>query len=195
MTMQKINLGNIVNDGLGDDLRTAFQKVNANFTELQSALTVTASNLGTIGADVFKRKDGNNLEFRKIAGGTKVSVEETVDNIVISSNVPDAFVRITTNQGVIDADNNQFLTLRGGLQPARFDPNNIRVTTNGADVIEIDTVLPVNDILKILDFGFINNTPSNMVQFNTAMTNIDFGTANNPSALRVDLGTFGQQGV
>jgi hypothetical protein len=195
MTMQKINLGNIVNDGLGDDLRTAFQKVNANFTELQSALTVTASNLGTIGADVFKQKVGTNLEFRKITGGTKISVEETVDNIVISSNVPDAFIRITTDQGVIDADNNQFIALRRGLSPSRYDPNNIKVVTGGENSIEIDTVLPLNDILKILDFGFVKNTPSNMVQFNTSMTNIDFGTVSNPSSLTVDLGTFNQQGA
>ncbi len=38
MAIQTINLGNVVNDGLGDDLRTAFQKVNANFTELYQAI-------------------------------------------------------------------------------------------------------------------------------------------------------------
>jgi hypothetical protein len=34
MTIQTINIGNVVNDGLGDDLRTAFEKVNANFADL-----------------------------------------------------------------------------------------------------------------------------------------------------------------
>ena len=50
--------------------------------------------------------------------------------------------------------------------------------------------MPVNDILKILDFGYINTSFDNMVQFNTSMTNIDFGTFTDPSNLRVDLGTF-----
>ena len=36
MAIQTINIGNIVNDKLGDDLRTAFQKVNANFSALKS---------------------------------------------------------------------------------------------------------------------------------------------------------------
>jgi hypothetical protein len=45
MTVQTINIGNVVNDGLGDDLRTAFQKVNANFINLRDSITVTASNL------------------------------------------------------------------------------------------------------------------------------------------------------
>ena len=39
MTVQNINIGNQVNDGLGDDLRTAFEKVNANFISLGAELT------------------------------------------------------------------------------------------------------------------------------------------------------------
>jgi len=189
MSINLINIGNIVNDGLGDDLRTAFQKVNGNFTELQTALTVTASNLGTLGVNVFKQKTGNNLEFRKLNAGEKITLEETVDNIVISSTVPDAFVRITTNQGAIDADNNQFLTIEGGLEPSRYDPRNITVKGSGS-TITIDTVLPINDIFKILDFGYINNNYDNILQLNTAMTNIDFGTFVDPSSIRVDLGQF-----
>jgi hypothetical protein len=34
MAIKKINIGNSVNDGSGDDLRTAFNKVNENFAEL-----------------------------------------------------------------------------------------------------------------------------------------------------------------
>lgn len=36
MTQQTINVGTVANDGTGDPLRTAFQKTNANFTELYS---------------------------------------------------------------------------------------------------------------------------------------------------------------
>ena len=34
--IQTINIGNLVNDGTGDDLRTAFEKVNSNFTNLDA---------------------------------------------------------------------------------------------------------------------------------------------------------------
>ena len=46
MAIQTINLGTYANDGTGDDLRTAFTKVNANFTELGSSDVRGGLNLG-----------------------------------------------------------------------------------------------------------------------------------------------------
>ena len=46
MAIQTINLGTYANDGTGDDLRTAFQKVNANFTELGASDVRNGVNLG-----------------------------------------------------------------------------------------------------------------------------------------------------
>jgi hypothetical protein len=38
MTQQTINLGTIANDGTGDPLRTAFLKINANFTDVYNQI-------------------------------------------------------------------------------------------------------------------------------------------------------------
>jgi hypothetical protein len=38
MALQEINLGTYANDGTGDDLRTAFEKVKANFTDIYNSL-------------------------------------------------------------------------------------------------------------------------------------------------------------
>ena len=46
MAIQPINLGTYANDGTGDDLRVAFQKVNANILELYS--TVYGANVGSV---------------------------------------------------------------------------------------------------------------------------------------------------
>lgn len=46
MSIQTINLGNYANDGTGDDLRTAFEKVNSNLVELFS--TVYGANVGPL---------------------------------------------------------------------------------------------------------------------------------------------------
>ncbi len=43
MTQQTINIGTTANDRSGDNLRTAFQKVNANFTELYSSTYLPAA--------------------------------------------------------------------------------------------------------------------------------------------------------
>lgn len=42
MTKQTINVGRTPNDKSGDSLRVAFQKVNANFTELYNLTGVTS---------------------------------------------------------------------------------------------------------------------------------------------------------
>ena len=178
-TIQKINIGNIVNDGLGDDLRTAFQKVNANFTELNSALTITASNLGTVGESVFKQKSGVNLEFKKLVAGNKITITSSPDSLLISSTVGNTFQRITTQSGFIDANTSQFVTIQG-------DPD-IRVTA-AADVITITTVQDLNQILQVLDFGPMNGVYTSILQMNTAATNIDFGTFTNPGSINFDAG-------
>jgi hypothetical protein len=46
MAIQTINLGTYANDGTGDDLRTAFQKVNANILELYNS--VYGANVGAV---------------------------------------------------------------------------------------------------------------------------------------------------
>lgn len=66
MAIQTINLGTYANDGSGDDLRTAFQKVNANFAELDAEAAIsTAVNIGG-GIGIFASKNGINLEFKSL---------------------------------------------------------------------------------------------------------------------------------
>ncbi len=178
-TIQTINIGNIVNDGLGDDLRTAFQKVNANFTSLNAALTVTASNLGTVGESVFKQKNGVNLEFKKLVAGNKITITSSPDSLLIASSVGTSFTRITTQNGFIDADDHEFVTIQGDAD----------VTVSAVnDVITVSTTLDLNQILKVVDFGPINGSYSSTVQMNTAGLNLDFGTYTNPGTVNLDLG-------
>lgn len=58
MAVQLIQIGNVANDGTGDDLREAFIKVNQNFEELdlRDDEQTTASNLGFGAYDIFKQK-------------------------------------------------------------------------------------------------------------------------------------------
>ncbi len=190
MAIQTINIGNVVNDGLGDDLRTAFQKVNANFTTLDAELSVTGKNIPETvnGEGIFKQKNGLNLEFKKlVAGNNKILLSSTTDTVVISNNSPDAFTKVITESGIASAvptgtnvSANTVLTMQGG--------NNLRVSSTN-NVITIDTDLPVTNILQNIDFGPVSNDFDNAVQFNMSASNIDFGSITIPSRISIDFGT------
>ena len=87
MAVQLINLGNTANDGTGDDLREAFVKVNANFTELdlRDDEQTTVTNLGSTGEGIFKEKINYDLKFKKIVGGAGLTLTATDNNITIAN--------------------------------------------------------------------------------------------------------------
>jgi hypothetical protein len=188
MTVQTINIGNQVNDGLGDDLRTAFQKVNANFSELSAQLTITATNLGATGSGVFKEKVGAELQFKKLVSGTKMALDDTGDTIVVNSTAADAFVRIDTDSGNVQASAYQQITMGGTSAPgATTSRKDIEVTTFGSTV-SFKTIIPVTDILTSYDFGSVTGSLNNSLQALYAASNMDFGTITLPGRFDLDCG-------
>ncbi len=198
MTIQPINIGNQVNDGLGDDLRTAFQKVNGNFSELSTQLTITASNIGSTGAGIFKEKIGSDLRFKKLKGSTNIGVDDLGDVIEFRDLTPTPFFKFTVDAGVIQAGTNNSnghiaLIGRPALQTV-FHPgsvsglNDIVITTNAADQIFFRTQIPVTDILLNFDFGPITGSYINAVQLSLSQANIDFGTIRLPGRFDLNFG-------
>ena len=181
MAIQTINIGNIVNDGLGDDLRTAFQKVNANFLELSTTSTTTASNIGDAGIGIFKQKSGADLQFKKLVAGVKTQITESNDSIVITADVNDAFTRIVTNEGIVLASNNTAITLQGGT--------NISVKANN-NVITVGEIVNSVQLISTLDFGPVNGAYENAIQFILAGGDYDFGTFEQPSDFTYDAGAI-----
>ena len=57
MSLLEINIGGFANDGTGDDLREAFNKVNLNFQELdlRDDESTTARNIGSNGEGIFAK--------------------------------------------------------------------------------------------------------------------------------------------
>lgn len=115
--MQLINIGQIANDGTGDDLREAFIKVNANFEELdlRQPESTTAVNLGG-GEGVFIGKSGDQLQFRSLTSGSNITL--TTDGNV---------VRISATGGL------QSLTVEGdsGTPLSLQDGDTLRITGSG----------------------------------------------------------------
>jgi hypothetical protein len=190
MTIQTINIGNVVNDGLGDDLRTAFQKVNANFSDLSAQLTITASNVGNAGVGVFKEKVGTDLRFKKLISGTKMLLDESVDTVTVNNTSPDAFIRIDTDAGVMRASTYQQITMAGTAAPgSTTSRKDIEVNAFGS-VLSFKTMIPVTDILESYDFGSIRGVYTNAMQVALQSANIDFGTVLLPGRIDIDCGSI-----
>ncbi len=104
MAKQSINVGTAANDKKGDSLRAAFQKVNANFTELYTALGLDTAPL--------------NLGAFEFTGSTL----STTDS---SSIIIDQATTITSNLSVggnIVAQNLRTVASSAGLKQVYFDP-------------------------------------------------------------------------
>ena len=92
MAQQTINIGTTANDGTGDPLRTAFDKVNDNFTELYT------DDAGDVGS---------------IIAGTGISVDQATGNVTVTNSDPNAThtgevtgaTALTIASDVVDADN------------------------------------------------------------------------------------------
>ena len=87
MPLQQINLGNYANDGTGDDLRTAFDKVNKNFASLDTEFTILGgANVGT-GTGIYADRNGVNLEFKTLTStDTSVTITNTATTVNLHAN-------------------------------------------------------------------------------------------------------------
>jgi hypothetical protein len=155
MAIQIINVGNAINDGSGDDLRTAFIKVNENFDEIndRQAENNTATNLGS-GVGIFKEKLGVDLKFKSLVAGNNISLTPSTSQITIANTLTAGTgvtlvgSQITIGQPVNTTSNVEFnnLILNGNL------------TVNGSTTT-INSV-----IVEILDKNIVlakTNTPTN----------------------------------
>jgi hypothetical protein len=169
MAIQTINIGNVVNDGLGDDLRSAFQKVNGNFAELQQGLTVTASNIGATGFGIFKEKVNNDLQFKNLVPGTKITIDEFGNSLRISTTINESFERFDTQSGVIRAVDFNNISIRGGEETITFVP------PGQPSTLVIDTKLPISKLFQSYDFGPITGLFDFNTTFALSAANVDFG--------------------
>jgi hypothetical protein len=183
--IQTINVGNLVNDGLGDDLRTAFQKVNANFADLNDELTLTLSSVGN-GEIVYKEKSNSSLVFKSLRGGTGIQVSTISDTLVVANTRSVPFEKIYTDSGSILSASYQNITLQGTQSPtSETGTKDIEVTASGSSV-RFKTIIPVTDYLQTYDFGTLTGTYQNAIQLALTAANIDFGTLQYSSDIDLD---------
>lgn len=77
MTQQIINIGTAANDGTGDPLRTAFNKINTNFTELY-AKGAAGSYLDISENEIAATNSNGNVELVPNGSGKVVIVDDSL---------------------------------------------------------------------------------------------------------------------
>jgi hypothetical protein len=194
MPIQEIQLGNYANDGTGDDLRTAFKKVNENFVLVGGTLGIIGGeNVGS-GTGVFKRRDNDNLtlEFKSLTS-TDGSVEltNTVDTVNLKS-----LAKLENDPSPsLSAD----LELNGNnITIGSIGGGEVQTTVFGIDVRTTNALIEllINSNSVTIDFGsFIDGTAGTINAPNTDLnmngitpdflgfsvidpsgTNLDFGS-------------------
>ena len=78
MAKQEINVGVVANDRKGDSLRAAFQKINANFTELYTALGLDQDDLN-LGAFEFSGSTMSTTDSTSITISQAVTVDSDLN--------------------------------------------------------------------------------------------------------------------
>jgi hypothetical protein len=160
MTRLSINLGTYANDGTGDDLRTAFTKVNTNFTDLYAQLAnLNGQNVGS-GVGVFSSDVAGIMSFKSFTGTNGINITSTDNTVNIAGTIyPTSLVTDTSP------------SLGGNLTLNSHNiigTGDVQTTVWGIDVRTLNTQMQT---LLVSGFG-------------------DQGTFSAPNYSSFDLGTF-----
>ena len=234
MATKKINIGQLANDGTGDDIRTAFDKVNDNFVDLDARFPTasTGENLGPLGEGIFSSATNSSLSFKKIIGGDNITLTSSITGITITG--PDSLDQliVVSDNGTVTVARGQTMSIQGtnGIATSVTGQNLYISATNGAvsadgaptlsaglnannqNIINGGTVTasafngPVEGLVygidvrelqgaagaNAFDFGNLNPTYLNLLDFLQKETDVEFGTFINPGTVtaEIDLGTI-----
>ncbi len=189
MTLQAINIGSYANDGTGDDLRTAFEKVNANFATLgTSGPVLNGTNLGS-GEEIFAQRNATdpNLEFK-----TLVSSDDTVE-ITSTSTEVNLIARAKLENDLVPK-----LGANLNLDQYYIYHGDVQTTVFGIDVRALSTMMELllvsNSIT--LDFGSFVSGTTGIPDVPSTTYDLDMnglllsGFTGTPAVSQLDFGSF-----
>jgi len=185
--LEEINLGNIANDGTGDDLREAFRKTkeSVEFLYNNGNGPIDGLNLGLTGESVFKQKADTTLEFRKINSldALKISVVDDVITLEFDPTGPVDFKGqdITNVNSVTATDFNG--NLNGTLVGYSRGPGDV------ADNPFVNISI-LNRQVNTFDYGSIVSEFIDPISYLIQEIGVEMGTFANPNPITIDAGTI-----
>lgn len=181
MAQEIIDVGNTANDGTGDPLRVAFEKINNNFSEIFSIPPAAGPN-GSVQYNVITIATGAEAEAAILNGAvTEITVTSNGVNY-ISSDIP--IVTITPALGDTTGYGATAVAVLDGMGGV----GNITITNSGADytlppVVQIQSI--TNNVLTG-SANLIYNDFNNTLTLNGSLLrkiggNLNIGNASNPA--------------
>ena len=158
MAVQLINVGQIANDGTGDDLREAFIKINQNFEELDlpDDEQTTASNLGAVGEGLFSQKLNYDLQFKKLVPGSNITLTSTDEIVTVDALGGLQQLIVSSDNGSAILTDGSTLNLNGGNGIETSLVGNVLTINNTASELASDTSPELSAVLNANNFDIQN---------------------------------------
>ena len=177
MAQQTVNIGSSANDGTGDPLRTAFDKINDNFTELYTASTVShditlsgnkistgssnanlkleASGTGVIELEGIQIRD-NHIEGTRSNEDLTISASGT-GNLILGA--------LRVNGTTISADDSSKITFAEAVDITGSLTTNV-ISSNDSSAIQINDGVNISGTLSAntIDTNTISSSDSTAIQ-------------------------------
>jgi len=100
MAKQAINIGSSANDGAGDPLRTAFNKINENFTEVYTELGGSSlSNISISGNTIGSDDTNGNITLSP--NGTGAIIVDTSKNLQFTTHTDNSILKFDASGNVV----------------------------------------------------------------------------------------------
>jgi len=162
-----INIGNIANDGTGDELRVAFRKINQKFNDLDFRIGDTFEVInGGNGIGIFVERvadsdddsSNNDVLFRSLIAGSNINIQTTTNN-EISISAPGTLTTtpFITDSGTYSLTTGNSVSILGGLGISTSTTGNEIIITNEfvSELVE-DTTPELGGTLDALNNSIIN---------------------------------------
>lgn len=158
MAVQIINVGQIANDGTGDDLREAFIKINQNFEELdlRDDEQTTASNIGELGEGIFAQKLNYDLQFKKLVPGSNITLTSTDETVTVDALGGLQQLIVSSDSGSVILADGGTLNINGGDGVETTLIGNTLTINNTASELALDTSPELSANLEANNFDILN---------------------------------------
>ena len=181
MAIELINIGQIANDGTGDDLREAFIKVNANFEELdlRDDEQTSASNLGVEGEGIFAQKINYDLQFKKLVGSGDVTLSSDSEKIFIDADIGVRSIEVLADTGSLTVTDDAILEIKGGTDITTSVTGGILTIANtGVTTLASDPAPALSARLDAQDNNIINANTISAINVISLVHGIDIRDVN-----------------